>query len=350
MSNFPFFIFTRIGLGSRTPSYFKNSLGLFQAVTLPSIKGQTDQDFHWLIFVGTDMPADALDQLLSLVETCPQAHLVPVDMSDLHRMQIGGYDWVEPYFFRLALGKGWVQNVDDFIITVQIDCDDAWHRDSVSEIKKNCSNICDYLISTEASKKFTLCSTSGAALTFSTGFTWFPLERTLDLTVENFKSMSCVVFSRFSSGVYTTSSRHPKWVQFCDVVQFLPVQMESAGPMWLYTRHVNNHSRLGPKEQGRTGDRDHLEAFNIDLNALEVWRQDQLSKTSQLNDVHHVGCRQNTNIKKLTYLNIQIDILKNEFAINMNQTLRQLLDDAVVQRDLLLQAYRAESFNYDNRD
>ena len=47
----------------------QNRLRLFQCINLPSIVGQTDPDFTYLILTGDDLPEWALERLLELTET-----------------------------------------------------------------------------------------------------------------------------------------------------------------------------------------------------------------------------------------------------------------------------------------
>ena len=44
----------------------QNRLRLFQCINLPSIVGQTDPDFTYLILTGDDLPEWALERLLEL--------------------------------------------------------------------------------------------------------------------------------------------------------------------------------------------------------------------------------------------------------------------------------------------
>ena len=49
----------------------------FEALTLPSLKAQSDPDFTLAIVIGEAMPANLLARLLDLVETMPQAVVIP---------------------------------------------------------------------------------------------------------------------------------------------------------------------------------------------------------------------------------------------------------------------------------
>ena len=52
----PHFVITRLGIGINNDDWFQSALGLFEAVTLPSLCAQSSTDFTALLIVGHDMP------------------------------------------------------------------------------------------------------------------------------------------------------------------------------------------------------------------------------------------------------------------------------------------------------
>lgn len=60
-----------------SPARMDERFGTFEALTLPSLKAQSDPDFTLAIVVGEAMPADLLARLLDMVETMPQAVVIP---------------------------------------------------------------------------------------------------------------------------------------------------------------------------------------------------------------------------------------------------------------------------------
>lgn len=47
-------ISTRFGVGVKDESWLKHRFELFEAITAPSLRAQTNQNFIWNIFVGKD--------------------------------------------------------------------------------------------------------------------------------------------------------------------------------------------------------------------------------------------------------------------------------------------------------
>jgi len=57
------------------PDRMEDRFRHFEAVTLPSIRAQTDPDFHFLVILGHAMPAQYHDRLHDLTRDVPQAHV-----------------------------------------------------------------------------------------------------------------------------------------------------------------------------------------------------------------------------------------------------------------------------------
>ena len=59
------------------PHRLEERFRLFETIALPSIKAQTDPDFHLIIVIGDDFPAPYVERLAALVEDLPQAEIQP---------------------------------------------------------------------------------------------------------------------------------------------------------------------------------------------------------------------------------------------------------------------------------
>ncbi len=58
------------------PARMEERFRLFEAITLPSVAGQTDPDFTFLIVTGTGLPQQYLDRLRALTSQIPQCEIV----------------------------------------------------------------------------------------------------------------------------------------------------------------------------------------------------------------------------------------------------------------------------------
>lgn len=65
-----------------TPQRIEERLALFEHVTLPSLRAQTDPDFTHIILISAAMPAPYLDRLAGLIDGIPQIALVAKEPQD----------------------------------------------------------------------------------------------------------------------------------------------------------------------------------------------------------------------------------------------------------------------------
>ncbi len=59
------------------PARMDERFRIFEAFTLPALRGQSDPDFTLLVVVGDDLPAVHLERLRALIAGLPQAQIVP---------------------------------------------------------------------------------------------------------------------------------------------------------------------------------------------------------------------------------------------------------------------------------
>jgi hypothetical protein len=345
MKNIPLFVFTRLGIGVSNESYYERVLPLFEAVTFPSMMGQTDSDFHWMIAVDASMPPKARDRLLQLVADRSQIHIVPVEMIELQEMHIGSFNWLEQAFCRFALSKGLIERADDFIITALIDCDDAWHESTVAIVRTNALQLLPSLILSEENKFYLAAGIAGAVMTFPNGYEWHPLAGTSVHLRYPWLSMSIFVVSRFCAGVYAFSCRHDCWPQMAQIATFLAAEMNVSSPMWIHTRHGDNLSAaFGVGKREIIPGTSHLKSFHIDETALARWHESlPANKAAERPEKHRVAFKQYALMFKIAAFNKQIDCLRAAMATGCSAKLDDILKQAINSRQALLNEYSATS-------
>jgi hypothetical protein len=202
------FVLTRIGIGQYAQRWFDSALDLFEAVTLSSLRNQTNQQFEWLVTVDVDMPRAAHDRVRDLLSPYPNFHLIPIDVAHLQRMRHGCFDWAFDACQDYILGRGLVTDPSEYVITSIIDSDDGWHREVAATIKDEMEQHRPTLSTEEASRTYHIRHTSGIAATFPLGLRWFPTANCAEPLKYPFMSNAVFVLSRFSSGISASSSRH----------------------------------------------------------------------------------------------------------------------------------------------
>jgi hypothetical protein len=105
-------------LGCDPDLWMRDRFRLFSTFTLPSLRGQTCQDFRWFVFIDPATPSDFREQLEDAATGFSPMEIVPQRESVLQFLQ------------REISGSG--ANV---AITSRIDNDDAWDRDYVRSVQ-----------------------------------------------------------------------------------------------------------------------------------------------------------------------------------------------------------------------
>src|ERR1700687_123181 len=167
------FVITRLGLCIYSERWFEKMIDLFEAVTLPSLIRQTSTEFIWLIVIDANMPSQARHRLESLLSSCPNYHLIPIDVTQLLHVRQGCFDWVWDHCQDFILGRDLLDEPCDYVITSLIDADDAWHRDVISTANRFMSERLPHASIGEENRGTWLRHTSGIAATLPRGYTWF---------------------------------------------------------------------------------------------------------------------------------------------------------------------------------
>jgi hypothetical protein len=77
------------------PARLERRFRLFEALCLPCLKRQTDQDFTCVILTAADLPRPWADRLADLLAGCPWARIVPVAPMNHYKAVRTAFDTVE---------------------------------------------------------------------------------------------------------------------------------------------------------------------------------------------------------------------------------------------------------------
>lgn len=268
------FVITRIGIGIYDKVRLTKMIELFGAVTAPSLANQSSQNFIHLVVTDAFIPGECHDLLHSLLRGRPNAFLIAIDVTALTQVHLGSFDWVWDHCQQFILENNLVENPHDYVTTSILDADDAWQVDVVSTVEKVISEKLPAIDAKADERPTWTRHSSGIALTFPKGLAWFVAANRVGLMNFDFHSMSVIITSRFSSGISCCSSRHAKWPQYAEVVQFEIVKVTGDQPMWIYSRHDEGVIRWradGSHPIGSEAENKLKTLFGIDLAKIRQW-------------------------------------------------------------------------------
>jgi len=308
----PHFVVTRLGIGIRNEDWFRSALGLFEAVTFPSLGAQSCPDFASLIIVGHDMPAGARSRLDRLIGGRPNFHIVPIDLLQMHRVRHGCFDYVWDCCQEYLLGNGLIADPFAYVTTAVLDADDAWHRETVALVQERAAAEMPAFLAAERNDLHWRRHTGGMCLTFPDGLRWYAHSDVVRPRHRPFASMSVFVTARFSSGISACSSRHLAWPSYCEMLGFNPVTAEAGRPMWVYVRH--DRSEVSWQLQDQVSDRTCVEIlhrdFGIDFDKVAEWRKDRAAHAAPLSHSGIPAMEQLDCYFRISALNRQIAALE----------------------------------------
>jgi hypothetical protein len=275
-TKFSHFVITRLGFGIYEEARLKKMIDLFAAVTLPSIKNQTER-FFWLIVVDKACAEANKDQIRGLIAGHDNYYCIEIDVTKLSNVRLACFDWVWDHCQSFILEKGLIENPEEYVITSIIDADDAWNREVISTV--------DQLVTKNMPAQFEKLNTRGTwlrhsiglAITFYDGYVWFLSEKKIWPVKDEFRSMSVFVVARFSSGISACSCRHTQWRKYAEILDFEIMSLPSKQPMWVYCRHEETVESWNAK-QGMpvpaSFDERLQNTFGIDLEKVNKWLSD----------------------------------------------------------------------------
>lgn len=115
--------------------WLERRMGFFETYCLPSVMGQTCQEFRWILLVDADTPAAYREQIKSYRSLCPQMHFVGVKPQyAIHFADV---------FCQVVMAdlqkNGW--NEGDLCLTTYLDNDDCIARTFVERVQAECLNF-----------------------------------------------------------------------------------------------------------------------------------------------------------------------------------------------------------------
>ena len=255
---------TRLGVGVSDERWLRHRLLLFRAVTAPSMRAQTNQDFVWVIFLGAIAPTWFKAELEEI--TAGIGNKVILEQG---RQRMDVVNQLVKQFSRSG------------IVLATIDDDDAWHRDYVAETLR-------YVRLEWSDGNFS------AVLTFDFGFFWVPqdilafprfdetykpvmIHRQLRMyrKPSGFHSMSAAVAVRGDTLPRDAFSVHGSHGRKLAEGGFQRRVILNQTAMWLYVRHRHTHSSTGRIAGPSIDFSDDLLSglFGIDVAGLETYRE-----------------------------------------------------------------------------
>jgi hypothetical protein len=321
------FVVMRLGLGIYHLPWYDRRLELFEAVTYPSLRAQTNQGFTVLIVVDHQIPEPALNQLRDVLAGAANFHVVPVDLTTLRQVRHGCWDFVWDCCQDYLIEQHLITDPFEYVITSIIDDDDAWHRDTVELVRQILEPELPSLVANESKRLTNYRHTGGRVLTFPRGLKWFAHSDLVHSFDYEFLGISVFVLARFSSGISALSSRHPAWGAMANIAVFEVTKAERERPMWVYVRHDQAETvwqAPGAEGAGQTADRGIAGAvgdpacaaalradFGIDFSKVEAWRARQGNAEAN----HHSGFLAREQLDcffRITALNRQIAALERK--------------------------------------
>jgi hypothetical protein len=210
-------------------AYISRRLDIFEAFTLPSLKNQTNQDFHWILLVNPNLSEPCRQRLQRLVGGSPNIHIVYVDIrKELHNQQEyqRGFD----EFLANLPGKY------DYLLSSRIDSDDCWNVHYVETLQQEVNDL--------LSKVTGPVGFSGAMLTFPSGVICYPYEIRGKYGLVNCRksywSTSVDIITSFERRTPLYRFPHSKARKFAKRLGLRSIKIATQEPMWLYLQHDLN--------------------------------------------------------------------------------------------------------------
>jgi hypothetical protein len=265
---------TRFGIGLYNADRLDKMLSLFEAVTLNSIQNQKEKNFFYLIVVDSNLPEKILLRLNELIKGDEKSFLVSIDITQLTNVHTGSFNWVWDKCQDFILKNELIDCVDEYIITSNLDADDAWRLDMISSVNIIVNQEIKSIENNISRRPTWTRHSPGLAITFPHGYNWFIEKNHLKPIIFDFPSMSVFIVSKFSSGISCCSSRHAQWGNFSMVVQFEIIREREDQAMWLYSLHdeqVTSWSAHGASEIFKKHEQIFYADYGINEKKIKEW-------------------------------------------------------------------------------
>jgi hypothetical protein len=306
-------------------------LGLFEAVTYPSVRAQTSQEFHWLIVVDRQIPEESLRRLRQIVADAPNAYLVPFDLTNIQRVRHGSFDHVWERCQDYIVERGLLTDPSEYVLTSQIDADDALRRGAIELAQEICAPELEQLASDEPYRSAIVRHCCGYVLTFPLGIRWFLEADIVQPFTHPFLGMGVFILTRFSSGISVMSCRHSAWPEMAYTLMFEVKEAALSTPMWVYVRH--ERAQVPWQIETRHNHAASVHAlqndFGIDSAKVAIWRANDALRRAQSPQDFHPGLssgEQHDCYFRICALNRQIAVLeRKEQEIGLNKADEMLM-------------------------
>lgn len=107
-------------------SWMEKRFQLFDKYCFPSVQGQTNQNFKWLLFMDSDTLPKYREQIAQYSQQFDKLAIIyidPVEKDKIHEV-------VSPIL------KSYLDEEDEYVITTNLDNDDSIHKDMVDELQR----------------------------------------------------------------------------------------------------------------------------------------------------------------------------------------------------------------------
>jgi hypothetical protein len=210
-------------------AYINRRLDIFEAFTLPSLRNQTSQDFHWLLLVNPALPGSCRERLQRLIDASRNIHVVDTDIrKELHNQQEYQRSFDE------FLGK--IPGEYDYLLSSRIDSDDCWNVNYVELLQHRVNEL---IAAATDPAHF-----QPTMLTFPRGVVCYPCEIRGKFGLVNcrksFWSASVDIVAGLKACPPPYRFPHSKARKFARRHGFRTMKIASREPMWLYLQHDLN--------------------------------------------------------------------------------------------------------------
>jgi AraC-like DNA-binding protein len=230
-------ICTRFGLGITAPEWFAHRLLLLEAITAASLRAQTDQNFHWIIFIDQDLDRKIVERLRLITEGCGTTIIT------------GSRPYSAQSIAQIARELG--SSKQEYILTGRIDDDDALHRTTVQRIRETAASWIGRAGGTDK---------VGLGMTFPDGLEWLMYDmvdvdkmlaghrivRRQSIRDYNYTFLGTSVFvlSKSPGEIVSVSTSHSKMHQLLTDNGYDVRIFDNEPAMWLYVRHKQAASAI----------------------------------------------------------------------------------------------------------
>ncbi|WP_373691154.1 glycosyltransferase, partial [Endozoicomonas sp. SESOKO3] len=231
--------------------WFQHRFMLFEAFTLPSLMNQSNQNFIWCIFIGSNMPLHQKDKLKSLTSSFKNIRLIPTNTS-------WSSEKIEEIFRSEYPEK-------KFIITSRIDDDDLWKHNYIESVQSEILSKKDnkLLLTHPLGYEYVIDEVFSDNRYYEKQLTKYPIS-CLGTSVN--------VLSTIDNLTTCLDASHSQIKSFAEENNINYIEITPEVPMWIYIRHKQADSSIKKsKDFDLIDDKVIKEGFGINWLLLEAY-------------------------------------------------------------------------------